>query len=425
MPRRTPMIAIVAALVVGIVVVSLQLSNAGREPAAGRPGESEISPQVQEQPASQEHEKQGTAPEQTSQMEQPEESGHGGQQSMSSFRQTPELPSDSEKQQLLECSGKVFSVEPVDLEKVTEITPLGNLAPPGHTFPTEHTYLHITPGGTTTETIPLYAPADVQLLLISFSRGITQDPVDYTLYFALCKDTIGYYNHVKEISPELEKIVSENNCSFQGETKETRCNIQAFAPIKAGANIGRVGRLQGNFDFGLIDLRKPLKFANPDRYGTRSFYIHCAYDYYDSAKKEKFYSLLSRKDGSCGATAQDVPGTLKGNWFYGDARADMGTDWDKHLAFVQDNRDPVKSVISIGGVFTGAGKLEFAPQQSGLVNREFSQVTPGGNVYCYEGGQVSGSILVRLVSGTELKIEHQGGSCAGSYEFGNATTYSR
>jgi hypothetical protein len=356
----------------------------------------------------------------------PGEFGHSEQvQPVSSSRQNPELPSDKEKQQLAECSGKTFSVDPVDLGKITEIVPLGNLAPPGHTFPTEHTYLHITPGGTTTDTIPLYAPADVQLLLISFSHGITQDPVDYTLYFALCKDVIGYYNHVKEISPELEKIVSETNCMFQGEDKSKRCNIQAFTPIKAGRNMGSVGRLQGNFDFGLIDLSKPLKFANPDRYGTRSFYINCAYDYYDDASKGKFYNLLSRKDGKCGTTAQDVSGTLKGNWFYGNSRADMGADWDKYLAFVQDNKDPAKSVISVGGVFTNVGKLEFTPQSLRLVNREFTQVTPDGNVYCYEGSSMSGRITVQLTSATELKIEHQDGSCSGSLAFVKPTVYSR
>ncbi|MBI4162961.1 MAG: hypothetical protein HY513_04720 [Candidatus Aenigmarchaeota archaeon] len=350
------------------------------------------------------------------------------QKPLSTFRNAPELPSDYEKQQLPDCAGKLFTSYPIDLSKATEIIPLGNLAPPGHTFPTEHSYTHITAGGETTETIPLYAPGDVKLLLIAFSHGMTQDPVDYTLYFALCKDIVAYYNHVKEISPEIQAMIDKNSCKFQGESKTTRCNIEVFEPLKAGSTVGKVGRLQGNYDFGLIDLRTTLAFANPSRYGARSLHIQCPYNYYDSSMKSSFFKLIKRTDADkCGKTAQDVPGTLKGNWFYGNARADMGTDWDKYLAFVQDNKDSTISVISIGGVFADASKVEFKPASSGLVNREFSQVTPDGNIYCYESStQTSSKIVVQMTSGIEIKIEKQNGSCSNSNVFtSNYKIYNR
>ncbi len=364
-------------------------------------------------------------PESENRNDQEKEFGHQVITPAITFRQNPEIPSDGERQQLPDCNNKLFSITPVDLQKVTQITPLGNLAPPGHTFPTEHVYFHITPGGTTTDTIQLSAPSDAHIILISFDHGITQDPADYTIYFSLCKDVVGYYNHVKELSTELEKIVDDNQCEFQGESKEKRCNIETLTPIKAGANMGGVGRLQGNFDFGAIDLRKTHKFANPGRYGNRSFHIQCAFDYYGVAAKEKFYNLLSRKDGKCGTTAQDVPGTLKGNWFSGSARTDMGSDWDKYLAFVQDNEEPAVSVISIGGVFADAGKLEFTPKTTGLVNREFSQVTSDGNFYCYESDSASSRIIVQLVSDKELKIERQEGKCTGYYSFNKPVVYNR
>ncbi len=353
-------------------------------------------------------------------------SGHESRPSQgSTFRENPEIPSDQEMQSLPDCSGKLFSANPVDLGKITEISPLGNIAPPGHTFPTEHVFFHITAGGQTTDTIPLYSPADVHITLITFDHGVTQDPVDYTIWFALCKDVIGYFNHVKEISSELQQIVSESQCKFQGEDKSKRCNIETLESVETGKFMGRVGRLQGNFDFGLLDLRKTLTFANPDRYGTRSLHIQCPFDYYNATMKAKFFDLFARTDGRCGTTAQDAIGTLKGNWFFGNARADLGTDWDKYLAFVQDNEDTAKSVVSIGGVFITAEKFEFTPQSSGLVNREFTGVTPDGNIYCYEGQSFSGKILVQLVSKTELKIERQDGSCTGSFSFSIPTNYNR
>lgn len=360
-------------------------------------------------------------------MEQPQEQPaiETPRESLSTFRNSPETPSEYEKSQLSECGDVSYSTLPVDLNKVTEITPLGSLGPPGHTFPTEHTFIHFSAGGTTTETHPLYAPGDINILLISFSYGATQDPIDYTIYFASCKNVMGYYNHVKELSPELQNLVDDGKCEFQGETKTTRCNIQTFEPVKSGALVGRVGRLQGNFDFGTFDLMKNLTFANPSRYGIRSLHIQCPFDYYDSSMKEKFFNLIARNDADqCGAVAQDIPGTLKGNWFYGNSRADMGTDWDKYLAFVNDNKNPSTQVISIGGVFTDAGKLEFTPKTSGFVNREFSHVVPGGNVYCYEGISMSGRVIVQMTSETELKIEHQTGNC-GSFSFTNPTIYKR
>ncbi len=345
--------------------------------------------------------------------------------SLKTFRDSPETPSEYERVQLPECGNVLYSTVPVDLSKVIEITPLGNLGPPGHTFPTEHTFIHFSAGGTTTETHPLYMPADVRILLISLSYGATQDPVDYTIYFASCKDVIGYYNHVKEIFPELQKMVDNGRCEFTGETKTTRCNVQIFESIKAGTLVGRVGRLQGNFDFGTFDLSKNLTFANPSRYGIRSLHIQCPFGYYDSNNREKFFNLITRNDAEqCGSVAQDVAGTLKGNWFFGNSRADMGTDWNKYLAFVNDNKDPSTQVVSIGGTFTDAGKLEFKPQSSGMVNREFSQVKPDDNIYCYEGS-ISGRIVVQMTSDTQLKIEKQNGSCAGSFAFSNPTIYER
>lgn len=343
----------------------------------------------------------------------------------SAFRQDPEVPSVSERRELPDCAGARYAVSPVDLAKIQTISPLGNLGPPGHTFPTEHLFFHISAGGETTDTIPLSSPADIRLTLISLSRDATQDPVDYTLWFALCKDVIGYYNHVKELSPELEKIVSESSCLFPNESKETRCNMQAFAPVASGALMGRVGRLQGNFDFGTFDLSKTLVFADPSRYGTRSLHIQCALDYYDGALKQRLFSLVDRTDKQCGNTAQDVPGTLKGNWFFGTSRADMGSDWDKHLGFLEDNADPGLSVISVGGTFAKAGKWEFRPQSSGFVNRSFEQVKPDGYVYCYEAAKQSGRILIEMTSPAELKIEYQEKSCSESMAFVNPTIYKR
>ena len=86
-----------------------------------------------------------------------------------------------------------------------------------------------------------------------------------------------------------------------------------------------------------------------------------------------------------------------------------------------------------GGIFTDYGKFKFDPKDTGTMDREFSQVTVDGNIYCYQATDVgksfepvpTGKILVQLTSDTQLKIEHQTGTCSGSYSFSNPAVYNR
>ena len=341
-------------------------------------------------------------------------------------RTSIEFPTGEEKEKLPSCNNTFFTHAPVDLGVINEITPLGNLGPPGHTFPTEHTFIHLHSGGSSSVVYPLSAPADIFITSMSKGVGFTQDPVDYTIYFALCKEVIGYHNHVKELSPELEQIFASGKCNWNpGDSKYTYCE-NSLNLVKAGSLLGKVGGLQGNFDLGMIDTRETLLFANPSRYGMRSLHIQCPYDYYVPDLKAKLLGFIKRTDSEkCGTVAQDILGTLQGNWFFGEARADMGSDWNKYLAFVNDNTNPSLQVISIGGQFTNAGMWTFSPETSGAVNRDFSQVKPGEEMYCYHSEGQQGKILVKLTSATELQIEKQEGSCSGQMTFRNPTKYGR
>ncbi len=343
-------------------------------------------------------------------------------------RANPELPSEKERDQLPDCADKFFTFFPVDMSKIYEITPRGNLAPPGHTFPTDHAYFHISAGGTTTQTIPLYAPGEVTIINVEAREGITQDPLDYTIYFALCRDVIGYYNHVKALSEELVSVIRQVQCEDLGTADSCTKNI--FYPVKAGAKLGDVGKLQGNFDFGLIDLRKPLSYINLKRYPSRSQYVQCPFDYYLSTMRDTFFNLIKRKDSNaCGVVAQDVPEKLQGNWFHERAAAEYVVEWDTFLSFVHDTNTPEVQVVSIGGIFTQPSKYEFIPKNSGTTNRDFSEVSADGKIYCYEDEQLTsdkkdkGRIMVQMTSPTELKIEHQPGACPGT--FSSPETYRR
>ena len=336
----------------------------------------------------------------------------------------PPLPKPEEGAALSlpECNGQRFTVTPVDLNDVYEISPLGNLNPPDHTIPTEHMYFHIGPGGTATVKTSVRAPGDVFLL------EVLADPQgDFSIRFALCKEVFGYYNHVKTLSDEVKGLIEDVECEKWTQNPGNLCSKRLLHKVDAGTVLGEVGAPQGNFDFGAFDFRTILDYANPSRYGevgrARSLHIVCPIDLYDDETKKTLYDKVARSDGpKCGIVMQDIPGTLQGNWFQGDLEA--SSDWTNHLAFVHDNEDPLKSVISIGGFFTNAGKWEFEAESSGLINREFSDVKSDGSIYCYDLNQ-SGRLLVQLISDTELRIESQSGSCSGSVSFVDPAAYAR
>ncbi len=350
------------------------------------------------------------------------------------FREVFEIPSESERESLPDCSSVLYTDFPTDISKIYTITPLGNVDPPEHTIPTDHLYMHFHPGGTNTNTYDLIAPADVWVIHIISYFGSTLDPEDNVIYFAVCKDVIGYYNHVKELSPGMKKIVEEE-CGSDGVADNKNCFVQSFEPVKAGTYMGKIGRLQGNFDFGTIDLRTEHDFINKERYAKRTLHIQCPTDYYSSELKDRFLKLMPRSDGSCGKINYDIPGTLQGNWFYGNATEYYGGDWVKHAFFGYDNEKPDLAVISIGGVIVDEVdglRWTFAPEISGIKNVRFEN-TAIESIYCYDKNSEDqfnigpkGKIVMQLVSGSELKIEHQTGSCSGNEQFGvNAVVYGR
>jgi hypothetical protein len=348
-----------------------------------------------------------------------------------------EIPTDDERKTLPDCDGIQFTTFPVDMSKVPDIAPLGNLGPPGHTFPTDHSYISVGENGGgahgSGKTYDIFSPADIYLTSISWSKN-TEDPRDYTFYFALCKDVIGYYNHVKTVSPRMQDILDNYDCEEFSKQDENSCTkVLDLDLFEEGGLMGTVGLKQGNWDFGLIDLRVNLPFVNPGRHVERTLHIQCAYDYYPTEMKKVFYDLIPRKDGTCGRTMQDVAGTLMGTWFHEDAQDKKVVDWKVYLAFVEDNYFPDTQVVSVAGIFTNPAKYEFYPKNSGFVNREFSEVFDDGNVYCYQSEEVekfqssrpSGKIVVQMTDKETLKIEHQQGSCKGDEIFKNPKIYMR
>lgn len=332
---------------------------------------------------------------------------------------------------LPECAGQTFTISPVNFNNIYEIVPLGNLNPPDHTLPTEHIYFWLGEEPPVSS-VQIKSPGDVYLIQIQTTKYLQEGRADYGLTFALCKDIYGYFLHIQELALEFQTLVSEQDCRNEG--KYAYCNTQLNQKISAGTILGKVGgQNTHSFDFGAYDYRVKHEYANPSRYTSKSPNVVCPLDLYSAEIKSKLYSKVKRTaEPRCGTSAQDVKGTLKGTWFFGDATAEQPSDWHKHLAFVQYNFDPSQAAISVGGIFMESGYWTFTPTHTGLINREFSEVASDGNIYCYSGGllhgqgeSMPGKIILQLVSATEIKIEQQSGGCSSNFAFKNPAIYIR
>jgi len=365
-----------------------------------------------------------------------------------------EPPTQNRQQQketnyeLEECKDQKFTVAPIEFDELRQIAPLGSINPPGHTIPTEHTYLDIDQEYGGQKMVLLKSPGDIYITAIS-SADDQLDPTrkEYVIDFSLCKDLHGYYNHVKELSDELKEVLSNVECEKWDHNPGNSCQKNLFYTVKAGTVLGEVGHTQGNFDFGAYDYRIKHEFINPSRYGfyeedslgPKTLYKVCPYDYYNLGLKEELYAKLQNNgEPKCGKVMQDLRGTLQGNWFYGGASWSDPLTWKYGLAFVYEHADPTLSTISVAGYFTDSGKWRFTEETVGSMNRKFSDVTPDGNIYCYEGidpyisidpartdFKHDGKIILELISDDELKIEHQSGICSGDEAFASPAIYNR
>ncbi len=322
---------------------------------------------------------------------------------------------------LKKCDVQKFTVSPVEISYLDHIIPLGNLNPPEHTLPTEHTYWHLTKSD-----VELLAPGDIRIVRLTSNTDTDTGETDYGMHFALCEDVFGYFLHVKTLIPELQNILDKEGCdNFQEYSHYQYCSKSVDLQVPARTKLGTVGnQQQTNFDFGLYDESRELEYANKDRYEGRSRYIACPLDYYEEGLKNQLYKKLDRTDGSCGTPMQDIAGTLQGNWFYvEDGFYPHG--WTKQLAFVPDNMDPSKNVLSLGGPIKPPIRSEFTPITSGVFNRQFSDVTPDETIYCYETPNGHDRVIVLMIDENNIKVEMQSMECDDNLKFDNETRYVR
>lgn len=327
-----------------------------------------------------------------------------------------------------------FSEFPMAEAEYSGIVPLGNLNPTSHIFPSDHLYIYLRleEGGGTLQ-IPLVAPGEIIVTNVESVEHVTAGFTDYGLGFTVPKNRYfsGRFVHMKSLSSVLADALTgvTPNCdtySTGGETY-TMCWYQTNIEMAAGEELGSIGGRAGLWalDFFAYDRSlPPSPYANPARYdGYEVPYAVCAIDYYEEPLRSALESRLGDYSGSvrrtvepiCGEVNQDLPGTAQGNWFR-QGFPDLYPE-DNHLALVHHNVDPTIPVFSVGtqALTLNGGAYRYTPKASGLVNRDFADITADGQTYCFETPFLPGNIiLIHLPDDNTLHLESQSSTSCGS-----------
>ncbi|MDD5430649.1 MAG: hypothetical protein PHP03_00230 [Candidatus Pacebacteria bacterium] len=355
----------------------------------------------------------------------------------------------------------LFTKPFMDGDKPDYITPLGNSNETGHVVPVDHVYP--TDNGYE-ENVTVYAPGNLTLIWVENKQMHNKDTgaitaADYQLNFAPCRGLNLAFIHLKTLSDRLKKAIGDENSNCNNDQKMDY-GIQNGIPtyyvtchpdiqkikISAGEIIGyfsgQSDKSNSGFDIGMYDYNKPaLGFINPDRYYKDTVHTACFADYYIPELKAKYeekfgavdkplgqYSTFIRRiiPPVCGKVMWDVAGTASGNWFKNPIKQ-VGINDNDALVLIHDNIQPEMAKMSWANVTS----FIFAPTHNGSINREFSEVTADGEIYCYQreeninSGNNGSKFLLQLVDDTHIKAERQPGVCGTSESFINPFTYER
>jgi hypothetical protein len=270
----------------------------------------------------------------------------------------------------------IFEVSPVPVHTIRQATPLGNLNPPGHTFPTDHIYFYLNGK----DLVEVNAITDG--IIQSTYYNAWSD--DYRIEFKHTETFYSYLDHVKNLFSE----------------------ISTGAQIKTGDPVGYGDPNISAVDLGVIDYDTTLYFVNPDRYHDKMLHCGDPYRYFTESVRNELLKKNPRiAEPRGGKIDFDMDGTISGNWFLEGTPVDESmnvTWWSHHLAFVYDIFEPSNIRICAGGT------LNLAPFNYGVKGNtpDPGSVTLSTGIVKYELVSYPSSVLlVQMQDDRTIKVE--------------------
>lgn len=335
-------------------------------------------------------------------------SGGGGSSSSS----TSSTSSSGNSNNNLPSGTPTLKFSPVDASNIQAIYPLGNLNPPGHTFPTDHIYFyHSDPANSVKNFYPVYAPVGG---VVSFI--LKQPEGDYKIMIDVTSTFSYYLDHVL-----LDASISLGNT------------------LQDGQVIGTTSDKSGAVDLGAVNTNVTLTgFINTARYPDQTIHTDSPLKYYEEPLKTTLYAKVQR-DGSDkdGKIDFDTAGRLVGNWFLqGLATGESSYNydsWTKHLAFVYDTQYPSLIRISIGGSLSMTGVYGVQDTATSPANVSVSSGKVSYKLYGFDPNNQGknwpnqvGLLIVQMMDDNTIKVETFSGSAADTADYtSSALTYTR
>jgi hypothetical protein len=231
---------------------------------------------------------------------------------------------DTEKTTLV-----TFRICPVDTAAISEASPLGNINPPGHTFPSNHIGFYLKG----MDLIPVLAMTAGTIRTVYYNEWSD----DYRIEFDHTESVLSYFDHICNLAPDI--IVG--------------------VEVQTGELVGYARRSHGAFDIGVINFDVVNSFITPERYHEFYLYYDDPYTYFTDSIRQ----ILELKNPRVGEPKGgkidfDQEGTLVGNWFTEGTpmtyEASSYLYGENQLAFVYDMYNSSTILISCGGTLEAA-----------------------------------------------------------------------
>jgi len=222
-----------------------------------------------------------------------------------------------------------FEICPVDTAAIAEASPLGNINPPGHTFPSNHIGFYLKGN----ELIPVLAMTKGTVRTIYYNEWSD----DFRIEIDHTESVLSYFDHLCNLLPSIV-IGSE---------------------LHTGDLIGYARRNTGAFDIGVVNYNVANSFISPERYHEFYLYYDDPYTYFTDSIRQ-ILELKNPRIGEPkgGKVDFDRDGTLAGNWFLEDTpltyEASSYLYGENQLAFVYDMYNASTILISCGGTLEAA-----------------------------------------------------------------------
>jgi hypothetical protein len=179
-----------------------------------------------------------------------------------------------------------FTVCPIDTARIFRATPLGNLNPPGHVFPTSHIGFYLNGSSL----VAVHSIADCEIRDVYHNTSFD----DYRVECKHSDTFFSIFDHLKNLPT----------------------GIVIGASVSSGEIIGYGDRNSSAVDLGVVDYDITRYFVISERYGE--FDIHCGnpYLYFTDSIQTMLYAKNPRTAEPRGGKIDfDIDGGLSGNWF--------------------------------------------------------------------------------------------------------------